>query len=107
MPPVAQSDEKTSGSRAPHFAVQQASASVGNRETDGVGERRHSLTDAERERHIKHCGELMELAMQRWYETGDFGHRGEADRWRILMEEAIKSRSPAQVARMEAERGLR
>lgn len=68
--------------------------------------RRTSLTDAELERHIKSCGWLMEDAMQRWYDTGCFSHRGEADRWRLLMEEAIKSRSPAQVAKMERERGI-
>jgi hypothetical protein len=64
------------------------------------------LSDAELERHIKSCAYLMEDAMQRWYDTGCFSHRGEADRWRLLMEEGIKSRSPAQVRRMERERGL-
>jgi hypothetical protein len=64
------------------------------------------LSDAERERHISSCAFLMEDAMRRWYETGCFSHRGEADRWRLLMEEAIKGRSLAQVRRMERERGL-
>jgi len=65
-----------------------------------------ALSDEERERHIKACGDLMELAMVRWYETGDFGHRGEASRWRILMEQAIKGRSAEQIRRMEEARGL-
>lgn len=67
----------------------------------------HELTDEERERHIKSCGVLMEAAMQRWHDHGDFADRGEADRRRLLMEDAIRSRSPAQVARMEEQRGLR
>jgi predicted RNA-binding Zn ribbon-like protein len=65
------------------------------------------MSDTELERHIQDCGWLMEDAMRRWCETGDFGYRGEASRWKVLMEEAIKSRSPEQVARMERERGLR
>lgn len=64
------------------------------------------MTDEERERHIRSCGTLMEAAMQRWHDHGDFADRGEADRWRLLMQEAIKGRSAAQVARMERERGL-
>lgn len=68
--------------------------------------RRTSLTDSELERHIKSCAWLMEDAMNRYYESGCFSHRGTADRWRLLMEEAIRSRSPAQVAKMERERGL-
>lgn len=71
-----------------------------------VGADAEPMSDAERELHIRSCGYLMEDAMRRWCETGDFGYRGEADRWRILMEQAIKSRSAAQVARMERERGL-
>jgi hypothetical protein len=74
-----------------------------------VGEYRLSLvgvSDQERELHIKQCAWLMEDAMRRFHESGCFTHRGEASRWRLLMEEAIRGRSPAQVARMEAERGL-
>lgn len=71
-----------------------------------VGQHRPSLSDEERELHIRSCGYLMENAMRRWCETGDFGYRGEADRWKVLMQEAIKGRSAAQVARMERERGL-
>lgn len=64
------------------------------------------MSDEEREAHIRDCAWLMEDAMRRWCETGDFGYRGEADRWRLLMEEAIKARSPEYVAKLERERGL-
>ncbi len=64
------------------------------------------LTAAELELHIASCGYLMLEAYKRYEASGCFGDRGEADRWKVLMEEAIKSRSAAQVARMEAARGL-
>jgi hypothetical protein len=75
----------------------------------GVGQSRLHLTgmsDNEREAHIRDCAWLMEDAMRRWHETSDFGYRGEADRWRLLMEEAIRGRSPEYVAKLEAQRGL-
>lgn len=62
--------------------------------------------DNEREQHIADCAWLMERAMARWEAHGDFDARGEADRWRLLRDEAVKARSPEQVARMEVERGL-
>jgi hypothetical protein len=65
-----------------------------------------SMTDDEREQHIKDCGWLMEDAMRRYCETSDLGYRGEADRWKLLMHEAIRGRSAEQVARMEREKGL-
>jgi hypothetical protein len=65
-----------------------------------------SMSDRERELHIKDCARLMEDAMARYYETGCFSHRGDADRFRLLMEEAIRGRSPEQVAKMESELGL-
>lgn len=61
---------------------------------------------AELERHIEDCAWLMERAYARFEASGCFGDRGEADRWRVLRDAAVKARSPAQVARMEAERGL-
>jgi hypothetical protein len=73
---------------------------------DSDSARQKPLTDGEREKHIKDCAWLMEDAMRRYYETGCFSHRGEADRWRLLMEEAIRGRSAEQVARLERERGL-
>jgi hypothetical protein len=64
------------------------------------------MSDKERELHIKSLGLVVEDCMQRWHETGCFAYRGDADRFRLLMEEAIKGRSAAQVRRMEKERGL-
>lgn len=60
----------------------------------------------ELERHIRDCGRLMQAAYAKWNAYGDFADHGEADHWRMAMEEAIKSRSPAQVAKLERERGL-
>lgn len=51
-----------------------------------------TMPDEEREAHIRDCAWLMEDAMRRWYESGCFSHRGEADRWRLLMEEAMRER---------------
>jgi hypothetical protein len=65
-----------------------------------------SMSDAELEKHIRDCAWLMEDAMARYYETGCFSHRGDADRFRLLMEEAIRGRSPEVIERMEQERGL-
>jgi hypothetical protein len=64
------------------------------------------MTDAERELHIKDCGDLMQAAMVRYEESNNFHDRADADSWRILMERAIKARSPEQVALMEQERGI-
>lgn len=52
--------------------------------------------DQEREFHIRDLGELMLQA----YADGD--HKAAAD-WLRLQEEAIASRTPGQVARMEAD----
>jgi len=64
------------------------------------------MSDAERELHIKDCGDLMQAAMVRYEDSNNFHDRADADAWRMLMEKAIKSRSPEQVARMEKEKGL-
>ncbi len=64
------------------------------------------MSDAERELHIKDCGDLMQAAMVRYEESNNFHDRADADSWRILMERAIKARSPEQVALMEQERGI-
>jgi hypothetical protein len=66
----------------------------------------HTLTDDERERHIASTGYLMLAAYQRYEESHCLGDLGEAHRWRGLMEDAIKGRSAAQVARLESARGL-
>lgn len=67
---------------------------------------RCELTDSELERHILDCGGQMLLAMSRWERYGDFQDRGEAARWELLQRDAIARRSPEQVKRMEAARGL-
>lgn len=53
------------------------------------------MTDQEREDYIKACGDRMRKA----YEAGN---REDADLWLQAQNHAIKDRSPAQVARMEA-----
>ncbi|CAN7365898.1 hypothetical protein LJR074_002161 [Acidovorax sp. LjRoot74] len=62
--------------------------------------------DHERELLIKIEGLQLELQMSIWTRTGDFGAHGAATRHQARMVELIKGRSPAVVARMEAERGL-
>ena len=64
------------------------------------------MTDADRELHITDCGRLMQEAMARYEESNNFHDRADADAWRMLMERAIKARSPVQVLRMEQERGI-
>lgn len=60
---------------------------------------RNGMTDAELEQHIQDCGRHMLEAMAQ-------GNRQAADEWLQAQTVAINSRSPAQVSRMEAERGL-
>lgn len=43
---------------------------------------------------------------RRWDECGCFHARGQADRFRIAMEDLIRGRSAEQVARMQEARGL-
>ena len=64
------------------------------------------MTDTERERHISDCGRLMEAAMDRYAESSDLADLGDAHRWRLAMEQAIKGRSAEQVTRMEKNAGL-
>lgn len=66
------------------------------------------LLDAGRELAIKKAGELMCAEMELAVQNGNeyFLHRGNADRARLRMETLIRERSPAMVARLEAERGL-
>lgn len=58
-----------------------------------------TMTEEEREAHIGDCGRLVESEMKA-------GNRESAMSWLQAMQEAIKTRSPEQVARLEAERGL-
>lgn len=64
------------------------------------------LTDDEVEKHITDLGRLMLSAYSRYEQSGCLGDRGEADRYRLLQAQAIRSRTPARVAAMEVERGL-
>lgn len=64
------------------------------------------MSDKERELYIKHCGRMMLQAWQRYEESGCFSDRGEADRWLMLQNQAVKARSEAQVASLEEALGL-
>lgn len=65
-----------------------------------------ALTDDERESLIRRAGRMMRLAMARYERSNCFSDRGMADYWRMTMQADIRARSPAQIARMEQERGL-
>jgi hypothetical protein len=54
--------------------------------------------DKKREIHIASLSQLVEGAMARWEVSGCFHARGQADGYRIAMEELIRGRSPAQKA---------
>ena len=62
--------------------------------------------DLQREVAILLAGRDIETAMARYAESGCFADRGAADAARLRMEELIRGRSPAVVARLERERGL-
>lgn len=64
-----------------------------------VGLAARGLTGDELERHIASCGYLMLEAYKRYEASNCFGDCAEADRWRVLRDEAVK-------ARTEAARGL-
>jgi hypothetical protein len=64
------------------------------------------ITDAQREFLIRRAGRMMRLAMARYERSGCFSDRGLADYWLLTMRSDIRARSPEQVARMEAARGL-
>jgi hypothetical protein len=98
------------GDGLPQLPMLAAAAATGTGEipkpaSDGA-DMAHRLSDEELEHHIEHCTHLLELAYERYERTGCFAARGEADRWRLARDEAVRARSPAQVARMEAQRGL-
>ena len=58
------------------------------------------------ERHIKDLGDKLNAAYARYEATSCFADKGTAEGIKCRMEAAIGARSSAQVARMEAERGL-
>lgn len=64
------------------------------------------MSDAQREVQIIHEGRAVEYHMAKYAETSDLGELGAAHGARLRMESLIRGRSPAQVARMERERGL-
>ena len=68
-----------------------------------VGE---GLQDADLEQHIRECGQEMQAAYARYEADSEIASLGDAHYWRNAMEQAIRGRSAAQVAQMEAERGL-
>ena len=87
----------------PNFAASECQCSP----TEPVAAYRlRSLADAELERHIESCGQLMRQAYARYEASSCLGDRGEASRWAVMMADAIRSRGAAQVARMESDRGL-
>lgn len=64
------------------------------------------MTDSQRETHIKSLGDKLNAAHAQYEVSHCFADKGEALGIKCRMEAAIAARSPAQVARMEAERGL-
>lgn len=64
------------------------------------------MTDAEIEAHILDCGAHMQVAYERFEQTGCPHDRDEACMWLYLEQQAISARRPLVVAEMERERGL-
>lgn len=65
-----------------------------------------SAVDQEREWLIQVEGLMLQVEMSVWSRTGNFDAHAAATRHQARMVELIKGRSPAVVARLEAERGL-
>lgn len=65
-----------------------------------------SAIDQEREWLIQVEGLMLQVEMSVWNRTGNFDAHAAATRHCARQSELIKGRSPAVVARMEAERGL-
>ncbi len=70
------------------------------------GVAQNTLTNDQREAAIALAGRAIERHMTTYKQTNCFDALGMADRARMSMETLIKGRSAAQVARMEADRGL-
>jgi hypothetical protein len=68
------------------------------------------MAESEIDHHIRDCAWLMESAQRRWEAHGCIDAKAERDRWKHLMETAIRerndARTPAQVAEIEQARGL-
>ena len=54
------------------------------------------ISSEELELHIRDCGRHIERCMADYAESHNLSDRGEADFWRLRMEEAIRSRTPPQ-----------
>lgn len=65
-----------------------------------------SAIDQEREWLIQVEGLMLQVEMSVWNRTGNFDAHAAATRHCAKQTELVKGRSPAVVARMEAERGL-
>lgn len=91
----ADKDSRTSSSHSP--AVGKRSPQL----LEDVGEVPQDLNDKELERHIRDCGGRVLFHMAEWERFGNFADRGAAQYWLNLQNDAIRARSPAQVARME------
>ena len=64
------------------------------------------MTDTDREAEIARLSAEMEVAYAVWQSDGCFAARGDADRLMRERDDLVRGRSAAQVAQMEAERGL-
>ena len=64
------------------------------------------MTDADREAEIARLSAEMEAAYAIWQSDGCFAARDDADRLMRQRDDLVRGRGAAQVARMEAERGL-
>jgi hypothetical protein len=64
------------------------------------------MTDEAREAEIARLTQEMEAAYAIWQSDGCFAARGDADRLMRERDDLVRGRSAAQVAQMEAERGL-
>ena len=64
------------------------------------------MTDTDREAEIARLSAEMEAAYAIWQSDGCFAARDDADRLMRQRDDLVRGRGAAQVARMEAERGL-
>lgn len=58
------------------------------------------MTDEQREKSIADLAILIDGATQRWDKDGCFHAKGQADGYRVHMDQLIKGRSPEKAARM-------
>ena len=64
------------------------------------------MTDTDREAEIARLSAEIEAAYAVWQSDGCFAARDDADRLMKQRDDLVRGRGAAQVARMEAERGL-